>query len=472
VYGLSEGNAPLQSSLVYPAQGSFVTTQFNRSSAACGAISVICTVNADSSPNFRNKPATEYAAIDGTYSSVTWAGASDEKLAFRLPDLVCPRSSWPANCTDYQVIPEGSFITNVQVAVRHNEGSWSGPGATGTFTPGSAIDQVQLHIVPGENGRGSNGNVYGVGSWDSNTNLGVNGGNGMPVCGSTALQNPANPPNDTANWCRYEYGVPGGRAASTFEEANADYTRQRDLTDSFQSPEAISKAEFTWTVKARNNGLTHEARLDGIELKVSYRPAGSLRPIRGCESTRTEFAPGSLVPPASAPNPGNINAAPEYSWFDADWGTHPSDSSSSLLADDPFTTFANSTGAGNDEAASRNGCALVAIDTSASVAKVHLQGMIYAPSAALYLTGNDNDSSWSTDGITARQITAFRWKRGNGLPAVGGTAPRRYNRKMYIELRNSSGKVVLRQFVEMGDNEMQDIGMFPPKILSSVENPS
>ena len=107
---------------------------------------------------------------------------------------------------------------------------------------------------------------------------------------------------------------------------------------------------------------------------------------------------GLLLPPSAS---DRTLPASGYSWLDNDWGTIDQNSNSSLAADAPFTSNSGaSLGLADDKAS----CAAFAIDTNnqgRSTAKFHAQGMLYMPSAPIYLTGTDNDTSWSTDGIVA-----------------------------------------------------------------------
>ncbi len=112
-----------------------------------------------------------------------------------------------------------------------------------------------------------------------------------------------------------------------------------------------------------------------------------------------------------------------------------------------------------------------------------LQGLRYrgdiGVSSSAGGTGDCSDYTTSTSlpgfayNSQGRSVVVYCRADQQSGAAIGGAAPRRHNRKMYIELRdaNDTTKVFLRECVEMGDDDMQNIGMFPPKILSSVENP-
>jgi len=210
-------------------------------------------------------------------------------------------------------------------------------------------------------------------------------------------------------------------------------------------------------------------------LKVTYRATGALRPVRGCTTTRTEWAPAMLLPAADG---AGVAADTNYDWLDPDWGTNASNvlNSSSLgTTDAPYTNYVS--GIRHDESGDKLSCPILNLDKSSPGKKIHIQGLLYAPSAAMSLSGTDNDASWATDGIVARQITAFRWAQGGGNPAIGGASPVRNNRKFTIEVRDNSGKVLLRELIQVDDNYFQvanddtsDIGR-GVTVVSAVRNP-
>lgn len=408
-------------------------------------------------------------------TAAAWNNATNQKISFRLPNVVCSATgaAFPANCGEK--IPAGSFITNVQFTLRHREGSfvggtYYGGGCRSSAPPCTPSMSLRLVLTPGTAGRGSNG--YDASSWDASDRVEVNNRQEIPACIGTSV-----PPAEPA-FCEYTFGdptLPNGVPVNTdygkpgLPPEAGDWRIQRSLTDAFATPEAISNALVQLEVKvASTDQNPKEAVIDGLVFKVSYRAAGDVRPVRGCGSIRSEFPPSDIVP--TVPGDGS-RPLPEYHWIDAEWGPRTLLSDQSLRADRPFTDFGNRPGAGNDQDSDKATCAVLAIDTSQSALKAHLQGMIYAPSSALYLTGNDNDAAWTTQGIVARQITAFRWKKGASVPAVGGTPPPRNDRKVTLEARTASGRVLVRALVEFDDLDLASPG-YRAKVTSWVKNPS
>src|SRR5262249_511711 len=73
------------------------------------------------------------------------------------------------------------------------------------------------------------------------------------------------------------------------------------------------------------DGLQDEFWLDQLQIKLTYRPAGALRPLGGCSTTRIGVSPGTILPPDPNANPAALAppAAAAYDWLDADWGPNP-----------------------------------------------------------------------------------------------------------------------------------------------------
>ena len=494
VYGLSDGTAPVQSTTASTAQQPvpqvLPSDQMAASGACTGAICGNATDTTAAWVNASNLPANYYKAGDNTaIVSSPWNGTADQTLAYNFPTgLVYKRASvatWPAGCPA-NTIPEGSFITNVQFTATYHEGDWNGttwmPGWTSTsaFVPDLCLSMHINHS--GGAAVGSNG--YISSDWDSVNNFPcASNGPGMARCTkgggaaagtySSSIANPANHPPD----CTLTYGAMNSANDTQTNGANADnvnypstlaseetvWPMERDLTDALASPEGIAGAEvkFILHATASGAGYSHQAAIDGLVFKISYRAPGDPRPARGCETNRTEWPPGVIVPPYTAApysvgSPDITRADPNYDWLDADWGSKPAGNTSSLQTDQPFQDTAGSN-AGNGFNDNSQDCAIFGFDTTGSggspQSKLHIQGMIYTPSGALYLTGNDNDAPWVTDGLTARQITAFKWSKGGGIPSVGGSAPPKSPRTAIIEIRDATGaQVLLRAQVTFNDD--------------------
>jgi hypothetical protein len=133
-------------------------------------------------------------------------------------------------------------------------------------------------------------------------------------------------------------------------------------------------------------------------------------------------------------NSPNINAV-GHDWLDSDWGWDgPSGGSQTTLSDDAFgnvDTLVSGNG-GPTTQHEINACQLLDISNSKGRTKFHVQGSVYAPSAAISLSGNANDAQWVTQNITARQITAIRQKNPKGIPGVGDEDVPRDPRKVRI----------------------------------------
>jgi hypothetical protein len=131
----------------------------------------------------------------------------------------------------------------------------------------------------------------------------------------------------------------------------------------------------------------------------------------------------------------------------------------------------------------RNDCALVDVDSSQATSKFHIEGVLYAPSAGLVLTGRDNDASWATGGIIARHLSALRWTDGGGLAAIGGKSPPRARRKITIVVCDPTWQashpatmciapqIRLREVVEYNDVEGTQPG-YGANILSFARDPA
>jgi hypothetical protein len=222
-----------------------------------------------------------------------------------------------------------------------------------------------------------------------------------------------------------------------------DWTLQRDLTDDLSTVEGLDGSTYTWNVSVNDNGNAHIAYLDGIVVKITYRPFGALRPLRGCATTRTEWRQDSLIGGRPGINPG-------YDWLDADWGPNSDLNSPTLTGDQAWGNFSG-TGGGNGIHDDQD-CPLLDVNNSKGRVKFHVQGMIYAPSSVISLSGYDNDAQWVTQNITARQVSAIRFRDGGGIPGVGGELPKLNDRDATIEVRDGN-TVVLRAVIHINDDK-------------------
>ena len=195
-----------------------------------------------------------------------------------------------------------------------------------------------------------------------------------------------------------------------------------------------------------NNGMIHYADVDGISVTVAYRPPLQPRPLRGCTTTRTQFYPRDIEGTPTAVAGTNISGgATQYGWYggtpwggakqldgsvqghdwlDSDWGaTSLSTGNTPFQGDQAFGDF-GAAGGGNGGVGDTSDCpflkAYSANGNSGVSTKFHVDGMIYAPSGAVELAGNDNDAAFASDGIFVRHLTALRWKNNGSTPFAGG----------------------------------------------------
>lgn len=345
---------------------------------------------------------------------------------------------------------------------------------------------VNVKITP------ANSNSYGSDAFKSQIWLSaqnsVNHGNGIPPCTDYTAQ-PVDPPNTsnefptvTGQTTDYPPGknlVTGyakgacpftwGNINSTMDAPDStgeDYTAQRDLTDSLNSPEAWSGANVQWQLtQVATNSAVKEADFMGIVFEITYRTTSQPRPLAGCTTTRAMWPNGDLVPDNTTVGfKGIAQAARGYDWLDSDWGsTRTGANYTALTPDDAYGNDSASPG-GTGGLGDTNDCALMYVgNTSGRFIKFHANGMLYAPSAAMELSGNDNDASWSTDGIVVRHLSALRWINNGDVAAVGDDPQPRNNRMITIEVcpagsNCTSGSITLKELVVIDDQHGDDIG--------------
>ena len=229
------------------------------------------------------------------------------------------------------------------------------------------------------------------------------------------------------------------------------------------TPEAWNGAEVQWTVHPNNltSNMHHVAEVDGIQFKISYRPAAygppgvpqsvinapndtnpgawGLQPLDGCTTTRVSGSRGPWMYTGAMPwwAPGGRNGR---DWLDTDWGVglfSPRNLDGEFQADDAYGNFSGTNG-GNGGAADANDCPLIRTKAGqkAPEVKLHIQGSIYAPSATIALTGYSNDAPWVTDNITVRHLSAMKWRTTaqRDVPAVGNSSPVRLPRFVNLQI--------------------------------------
>ena len=331
-------------------------------------------------------------------------------------------------------IPTGSVIEHVQLKVRHAE-------------PLGAGYNIKLKVQAGSSAADP-GDV-------------VPGGGSVPQINVPALQSCSPPQPAGTPW------VAGDTRAGTYNLTSAcdwsygaTHAEAANLGNYLSTAGSLNGAELQLSASANSGAKL--MMVDGIEVSVWYRPPGMLRPVRGCMTLATGYAPTS--DPFGLANPsGTLNSSftsPQtFSGTAEVWnGDYNPTYNGWMTSNDQ----GYGTGTGN---ADHTDCGLFVFrsQSSAQGAKLHVNGDIYAPTAAIDVSGKDNDASFVTDGVVARHLTALRWKLGPGVPAFGCVpAPCTTThdpRDVVIDVFNGSTKVASAHVVfDDGDGSSAQIG--------------
>lgn len=295
---------------------------------------------------------------DGRYAKKSWGGSGVAIAGLQLPNNVSDR------------IPPGSTILRVRIKVRHSERT-------------AGISKITVRMEPTIP---SSGSV----NWSTDQLDAVPLHLGPSTQGDHDVDN--SPPGEP-EWEDWHWGVYDLQPSTPGTQHNANWPHERLLKEKIRTPEGINGANVVVEFHSTTGGAK-EVWLDGIEVEVDYRPPGTLQPLRGCATTRV------------ARNPGT-NPAVGVDW---DWGRM---AGGSLVADSAYSVGASATSGADDNGA----CAVLRI---ARDVRFHVEGSIFAPTAAIDLRGNDNDASFVSGGIIARHVTAYRWRKGGNIPAFGG----------------------------------------------------
>jgi len=172
------------------------------------------------------------------------------------------------------------------------------------------------------------------------------------------------------------------RAVGAASRADDGWATGRAVFDALGDPAKLDGALVTYTVPAVSAG-PKTAELDGVEITVTYRPPGTLRPLRGCLTTRSRLSPYTT----------------KMLGADAEWAPPNANSAS------------DATYIGNDATADAEACALVTTFSDHTPGqKFRANGMIYAPTAAFDFSGTDNEGPLFSHGLVARHLSVTRWK--------------------------------------------------------------
>jgi hypothetical protein len=139
----------------------------------------------------------------------------------------------------------------------------------------------------------------------------------------------------------------------------------------------LQGATVTYTVTPKTGSTGKYAYLGKLNVRVIYRPPGTLRPLNGCTTIK-----------------------PAYNWDDTmmgtdrDWATGTGGGGSGIVSKGPYDT--------NIYPAT---CAVVLSDG----ARFHVNGSIYTPTAAVDLNGADNDASFTSNAVIVRHLELSGW---------------------------------------------------------------
>jgi hypothetical protein len=371
-------------------------------------------------------------------------------------------------------IPAGSTITGTELRFRHAEGKVP-LDANGVSPDTSAIGAIKITVTPGTSGGGSNGAIA--------TSFAINN---VPHCGDFKMpkSNPAcdfhfgffgETPNNASpasaisspagtrftsksNPCWADNTTSTLKSGATIASFNSQFTTtgytaakcdwyggidNRALVDSLSTPEAWNGAQVQVSYIGNAGSTNKMAWVDGVELTVYYRPPGTVRPLSGCLTTRAGHNPY-----ANAEwNNTATSPATRLVGVDTDWGAR---TQTVGLSDSAYTSGTATTDV--------ESCALIRmLSSQTSGVKLHVRGMIYAPTAALDLNGKDNEAPFVTDGIIARHITTWRWRTGHPTNAFGQDIGDRNDRQVWLYVKQN-GTTIARELVDIDDGEGSSFG--------------
>ncbi|GIU90684.1 MAG: hypothetical protein KatS3mg010_1783 [Acidimicrobiia bacterium] len=309
--------------------------------------------------------------VDGAGWRATWSGSRTATLRARLPDLAAIE---PALA--------GSRIERVELRVHHREQG-----------PGGLYSKVVARVLPQAGGS----------TWSSDS--------------APAALRPA--VNDAAGGVTWSFGRYDDPAGGPRPNPNWPAERVLGRGNHLNTPERLAGAELEVEFQSSTLPGDRLVEVDAIELRVEYRPARSLRPLRGCLTTRVA----------------------DLSTVDA------------VGVDRDFTGTADAAYiAGNTIASGdHQACPLIVLENGP---KLHVAGSIFAPTAALDLRGDDNDAPYAVGGVVARHVTIFRNTNARQHPAFGGGAGfRRLDREMTFRAYDADGTLLATQHVVCDDSD-------------------
>jgi hypothetical protein len=309
--------------------------------------------------------------VDGAGWRATWSGSRTATLRVRLPDLSVIEPS----------LADGR-IERVELRVHHREA-----GAPGLYS------KVVARVYPAAGGS----------VWTSDS---------VPAALRPALSAAAG----GTTWAFGRYADPAGGP-----RPNPNWPAERVLgrENHLNTPARLSGAELEVEFQSSTAAGARLVEVDSIELRVEYRPARSLRPLRGCLTTR--------VADLSAVDAVGV---------DRDFTGTP----------DAAYIAGNTISTGDAQA-----CPLVVIENGP---KLHVSGSIFAPTAALDVRGDDNDAPYALGGVVARHVTIFRNTNARQHPAFGGGGElQRLDREMTFRAYDADDRLLATQHVVCDDTD-------------------
>lgn len=295
-------------------------------------------------------------------TSATWTAGNTLQVKYKLPN---------------NVVSAQALIERIQFDIEHAEGAnepdgvqrvdvslAATSGATWTTHDNTLGGEVKKLLGHGDRYR-CGGGVRAFGGDDLATGAGTcpspgSTERGIPVVSDAAMQ-------------RWQYGLymdtrPGGDPT----RVNPQWPFERIPAVTFADASKLSGATLTYTVTSKPGATGLWAKLGKVNLRIVYRPPGTLRPIGGC-----------------------LTVKPAYNWdgemigTDRDWGTKSAGAAIGIASADMY----------------KQGCALI----DSSGARIHFSGSVYAPTAALDLTGSDNDTAFNSNALVVRHLTISGW---------------------------------------------------------------
>jgi hypothetical protein len=295
-----------------------------------------------------------YEDDDGTYGVASWSDSSNASANVRIP---------------FGTFPANSTLENLQIKVRHAEPT------------GSALITNLIVRVKQPDGYVDEPDYLGNST--------------MWVMRMTDSENSV--PNTFLT-----------KSATMHTDVYGDeWPEERLLLDELKRASALNGAEIQFEIVANSGAKV--VHLDSIEIVADYRPPGSLRPLRGCLTVRSERDPVAM---------GYVGIDPSRRRTGTD-AAYNSGGGNGDPMDCPIMKFWS----GSDQEGS----------------KLHIAGSVYAPTAALELNGRDNDAPLVTDGVVVRTLKALRWKKSPSLTTFGGGSvlerdPREVVFEAYLDL--------------------------------------